>query len=245
MANYIADILRIHSTTVAATLALLSDQQWGYSETSDVIVVKDSSSAGHIMSSNRLFYDEDDAGSVVFRAQSVGTARVEFDASNYMSFEVSSSGKAYIHTTGTSFNISKDVMLDTDVKIYTTDWQAWSPTITVSGGTVPTFSTTQAYYIKIGKLVHWTLFLSGDAGAEGAGSNPLEITLPVNAINLPSNYVIGSGNYQNNTTFDALIATSHITKMQLIKTASNAAMVGTDQDHALRSIRVGGTYLAA
>lgn len=60
----------------------------------------------------------------------------------------------------------------------------FTPTVTLVGGagnTVPVYSTNQGTYTRIGNMVFVDIVLTGDGGAEGAGTGVVNIALPITA----------------------------------------------------------------
>ena len=129
--------------------------------------------------------------------------------------------------------------------VYTTAFTTWNPTISVSGGTTPQYSTTNAHYKQIGKTVRFWLTLTGDGGNEGAGAAALLITLPVNAnagLYASTADVIGSGRSVNSSTY--LPVTVHASHLYMI-TSTGSTFAGDSQNNTVRSIYICGTYEAA
>lgn len=63
-------------------------------------------------------------------------------------------------------------------------WSTYSPTVTLVGGagnTVPVYSTNTGRFCRMGNTVFVEISLSGDGGAEGAGTGAINIALPVTA----------------------------------------------------------------
>jgi hypothetical protein len=121
MANYNADVLRVHGSTVANVLATIIDKQWGFAEDDDILVVKDTDSAAKIFAGNKLFSDLTDKTSIVYRAQAQGEGRIEYDSTNYLKMEVNSSGNSTFTPTGTKILLPVNKHLevgDTKHRVY-------------------------------------------------------------------------------------------------------------------------------
>ena len=125
-------------------------------------------------------------------------------------------------------------------------WLDWTPTLTVDGGTAPTYSEFVNRYCMVGKMVTvYLLWQNSTGGTAGAGTNDLKFTLPLTAAD--SYYFTGSGLiyqvgglntgvliYMNSTTqavFSQITVWSHI--------------VGNDQSNANRYLSATFTYEAA
>ena len=83
-------------------------------------------------------------------------------------------------------------------------WTNFTPTLT-SAGTVPTFTTTQARYQKVGNVVFIEVLLQNTVGGTaGVGANAISMAAPV-ACNASSTLAIAScGSYTNNTVSQTL-----------------------------------------
>ena len=127
--------------------------------------------------------------------------------------------------------------------IYTgSTWSTWNVTITAAaGGTPPQYSSSLAYYKKIGKLVFFKLYLSGDGGNEGSGADALYITLP----SAPSStidmlctaFILNGTTYL--TTYGLEVGTN---VMKFVNMATNATITCGDQSSTSRKITLSGWY---
>jgi hypothetical protein len=60
----------------------------------------------------------------------------------------------------------------------------WTPVVTLVGGagnTVPVYTTNDGRYTRIGNRVFYDIYLTGDGGAEGAGTGQIYVSLPIAA----------------------------------------------------------------
>lgn len=58
---------------------------------------------------------------------------------------------------------------------------SWTPIVTLVGGSgnvVPVYSTNSGAWTRVGQLIFFNIVLSGDGGAEGAGTGAMSISLP-------------------------------------------------------------------
>lgn len=134
--------------------------------------------------------------------------------------------------------------------IRTTAFATFTPTLT-SAGTVPVFSSTDAYYKQVGKLVFYTIFLDGDGGTDGSGSNNMDIAVPV-AISATGygtrTLQLGNGSvkYGGSTYRDVRVAMgSDVNKIQIIDTTDQGALQDGDFAAGDRRISITGWYEAA
>lgn len=127
--------------------------------------------------------------------------------------------------------------------LYNTAKTSWVPTVAVSGGTAPEYSTVNAQYKKVGNFVFFSLRLFGDGGNEGSGSSALTVTTPTN-IHTDWQF-IGSGVYRNSTTYKGItIERNGTNTIQFIINENNAYITGNDQNNISRYIYVFGQYEA-
>lgn len=82
-------------------------------------------------------------------------------------------------------------------------WFSYTPTITVSGGTAPTYTEefTNIFFISGRNLTVMTEWINTAGGTAGNGSNPIVVTLPV-PVARSSTWVTGSAHYQNGATVE-------------------------------------------
>ena len=124
-------------------------------------------------------------------------------------------------------------------------WAAYTPTVTLVGGagnTVPVYSTNYARWMQIGPTVFVEFSLSGDGGAEGAGTGTLNIALPVAAgTNVQTGYVT-VGRYANDVLRNPLLATfvagaSTFSLAFISSTATSVTVTGDDQNNTTRVLQ--------
>lgn len=122
----------------------------------------------------------------------------------------------------------------------------FSPTVTLVGGagnTVPVYSTNSGRYTRIGNVVFCDVYLTGDGGAEGAGTGQINILLPVAAASGHDTSFFQAGYLLNNTTEDdvfGLIAGSATTvKLSFYSILGvMTSLTGAEQNNATRTIRL-------
>jgi hypothetical protein len=128
----------------------------------------------------------------------------------------------------------------------------FTPTVTLVGGagnTVPVYTTNTGRYQVIGKTVFVDVYLTGDGGAEGAGTGVINIALPVTASASNPLSLFPVGYALNNATERKLWATVNSTTtinlIYLNTSDASAGLTGADQNNATRTIRVKFFYEAA
>ena len=123
-------------------------------------------------------------------------------------------------------------------------WQSWTPILTVSGGTAPTYSTFINRYCMVGKLVtvygRWS---NGSGGTAGAGTNSIDITLPITTYH---EYVLtGSGALANGSTLLGGLGI-FLGETTFSLTKSDLSFVqGVDQNNTVRELAFTFSYEAA
>jgi len=122
-------------------------------------------------------------------------------------------------------------------------WFDYTPILTVSGGTAPTYATFINRYCMVGKMVTvYGQWYNGSGGTAGAGTNQIVITLPITAYQ--ENIITGSGGLVNGSTFLAGLGIYLFgTYFAIMKTA--AFVTGADQNDAYRELLFTFTYEAA
>lgn len=131
----------------------------------------------------------------------------------------------------------------------------FTPTVTLVGGagnTVPVYSTNQAVYERIANECFVIVYLTGDGGAEGAGTGVLNIALPFTSNAQTPAGIFPVGTIINGTEEHALYgvingAVSTISlKMQSdtagALTSDIIDVTGADQNNATRSIMMKFNY---
>ena len=126
----------------------------------------------------------------------------------------------------------------------------FTPTVTLVGGagnTVPVYSTNTGRYTRVGNKVFVNILLSGDGGAEGAGTGQLTIALPISssasqaAIDVPAG--IGLNNATSSQLYVTLAASSATMSLKSYATDGTfAAYTGDSQNNATRSIGLSFSY---
>lgn len=143
-------------------------------------------------------------------------------------------------TVGTGANIATDFARD------------FTPTVTLVGGagnTVPVYTTNVGRFWRVGDKVEVEVYLTGDGGAEGAGTGVVNIALPIaaSASHQTSGFFAGYG--LNNVTEYQLMGqiapsatTISLRYFNLISTT--ASFTGAEQNNATRTIRLKFNYEA-
>lgn len=84
----------------------------------------------------------------------------------------------------------------------------WTPALTSSGGTLPTFTTAVGHYVRDGHLVHLTAeLLNTTGGTAGSGGQQLSIVLPFTTSADQIDVRIQVGTSLNGTTNESIYAT--------------------------------------
>jgi hypothetical protein len=126
----------------------------------------------------------------------------------------------------------------------------FTPTVTLVGGagnTVPVYSTNSGRYTRIGNRVFADVLLSGDGGAEGAGTGILTIALPVAAgasalgVGAPIGFAInGTAEY---ILYGAINASDTTVSLRYFDTIANrTTFIGDLQNNATRTINLSFFY---
>jgi hypothetical protein len=126
----------------------------------------------------------------------------------------------------------------------------WTPVVTLVGGagnTVPVYTTNDGRYTRIGNRVFYDIYLTGDGGAEGAGTGQIFISLPIAAnANYGQGYV-PVGRSTNGSAVYLLFgrivggeSDLRLGYLDSIGTANN--FTGANQNNTTRAIRVHGCY---
>lgn len=126
----------------------------------------------------------------------------------------------------------------------------FTPTVTLVGGagnTVPVYSTNTGRYTRIGNRVFAAVLLTGDGGAEGAGTGTVNIALPIaaGASQPAGQHVVGR--MGNGST--VAIVTGEITgsastiSLNYFDTISTVTILaGDSQNSTARTIRLAFSY---
>lgn len=122
----------------------------------------------------------------------------------------------------------------------------FTPTVTLVGGagnTVPVFSTNTGYYFANGVLIRDFIYLTGDGGAEGAGTGQVNIALSHTAAATFPAGIYKCGTYINST-FEAPLygvingAVNTVALYYLNTDQSIIALTGDDLNNATRSLAI-------
>lgn len=131
----------------------------------------------------------------------------------------------------------------------------FTPTVTLVGGagnTVPVYVTNSGRYNRVGSRVFVDILLTGDGGAEGAGSGVLNIALPIasSASLLAGTFSVGTiinsteeqHCYGVITAGASTIALKRQSDTVGALTSDIVDAIGDDQNNATRSIRLNFNY---
>lgn len=130
---------------------------------------------------------------------------------------------------------------------------SFTPTLTLVGGagnTVPVYTTNNGRYVKVGNLCAVSVYLTGDGGAEGAGTGQVNIDLPftASATSFDEGFFVGTA-FNNATSYqlDGAIAASGTRIRLRYWSAVNtlADFTGAQQNNATRNIRLNFFYFTA
>ncbi len=122
----------------------------------------------------------------------------------------------------------------------------FTPTVTLVGGagnTVPVYSTNTGRYTRIGNRVFVDVYLTGDGGAEGAGTGVFSVALPVVAsASNPTSY-FPAGFFANGTAEDPLwgqiVGSGSVIDFAYEDVLNNfTVMTGAEQNNATRTVRL-------
>lgn len=133
-------------------------------------------------------------------------------------------------------------------------FNTWVPVVTLTGGAgnvVPVYTVNSGTYTRIGRTVFFNIELSGDAGAEGAGTGQITITLPFSTAASQLNITEPWGSAINGAKEDILFCrlTPSSATMLIFKddvTGSDLDYIvatGADQNNVTRSIQISGKIL--
>ena len=122
----------------------------------------------------------------------------------------------------------------------------FTPTVTLVGGagnTEPVYSTNTGRYLRVGNRVFVDVYLTGDGGAEGAGTGQFNVALPFAAASANPSGQIYAGTAFNNTTSYELTGEIVGTATTIALAYFNAintevAFTGADQNNATRAVRL-------
>lgn len=135
--------------------------------------------------------------------------------------------------------------------IYNSAWAGWTPTISVAGGTAPTYTSVfTSRYRQVGKLVYWyIIWNNASGGTAGAGTEPLLFSLPVNPSTNVSKTdttvggVIGWGYSEEGAgTAGTFYVERYTTTQGGFRLYNANRIIGNDQSSAARYIIASGFY---
>lgn len=123
----------------------------------------------------------------------------------------------------------------------------WTPIVTLVGGagnTVPVYATNSGNHTRIGNRDFFDIYLTGDGGAEGAGTGQINISLPITASASQLTAYCGTSSYINNVTFAVGLVFQiqpNATTLELARTVAGTftTIIGNDQSSTTRTIRIG------
>lgn len=126
---------------------------------------------------------------------------------------------------------------------------SWTPIVTLVGGSgnvVPVYSTNSGTWTRVGRLVFFEILLSGDGGAEGAGTGVVNISLPftTGSAQLAVRNVCGTAVNGANETLLSLQFQPSSGTVELWQGASDlTTFKGSNQSNTTRSIGLSGKIL--
>ena len=126
----------------------------------------------------------------------------------------------------------------------------FTPTVTLVGGagnTVPVYTTNTGRYMRIGNRVFVDVYLTGDGGAEGAGTGTFSVALPITAgANHPTSY-FPCGHFVNGTAENPISGqipgSATVIDFVYEDVVNNfAVMTGAEQNNVTRTMRLKFSY---
>ena len=125
-------------------------------------------------------------------------------------------------------------------------WTDWTPTLTVSGGTAPTYTVFINKYTKIGDTVTCILAWSNSSGGTaGNGTNNLNFTLPIPASADINDAGTGIAQiYEESGTNTIAMVDVTTTTAYFLALPASVGIKGNDQSSTVRTIRASFTYKA-
>ena len=126
----------------------------------------------------------------------------------------------------------------------------FTPTVTLVGGagnTVPVYSTNTGRYTRVGNRVFVDIYLTGDGGAEGAGTGTFTVAIPIAAnASFPASY-FPVGFFANGTAEDPLwgqiAAGASVIDFAYEDVLNNfVVMTGAEQNNVTRTVRLKFSY---
>ncbi|MFH1710321.1 MAG: hypothetical protein ABH860_04530, partial [bacterium] len=134
--------------------------------------------------------------------------------------------------------------------IYNVAWVAWTPTLSVSGGTAPDYTTFTSRYKTVGKTCYWSItWVNASGGTAGTGEASLLFTLPVTpSANLNASSTggsnIGSGHMYTESGGPDMVAVYYYatTPTAAFKKPPGSDVLGSTQSSAARRIVASGFY---
>lgn len=126
----------------------------------------------------------------------------------------------------------------------------FTPTVTLVGGagnTVPVYSTNTGRYTRIGNRVFVDVYLTGDGGAEGAGTGVFNVALPITAgVSHPTSYFpcgFAINGATNDEIWGQIPASNTTIAVAYFNTISTLVdFTGADQNNTTRTLRLKFSY---
>lgn len=126
----------------------------------------------------------------------------------------------------------------------------YTPTVTLVGGagnTVPVYTTNSGRYERIGSRVFVDVYLTGDGGAEGAGTGTFSVALPIAANASQKTSYFPCGHFANSTSEDPIwgqiAGGGTVIDFAYEDVLNNfTVMTGAEQNNATRSVRLKFAY---
>ncbi len=149
--------------------------------------------------------------------------------------------------------VTSAIQTQIDSKLTSPTWTTFTPTVTLVGGagnTVPVYTTNTGRFSQIGKTAVVDVYLTGDGGAEGAGSGVLNIALPAAAgASTPAGkFPVG---YGLNNALESILygvvgpAATTVSLSYFNAIGTTTDYIGDSQNNATRTIRLHFSYEVA
>ena len=119
----------------------------------------------------------------------------------------------------------------------------FTPTVTVAGGTVPTYTTNTGRYTRVGNRVVVEVLLTGNGGTPGSGGTSFTIALPFTASASSPAGIFPCGAYRNNSmNMGCFGEISGAVAVVTLTDGTFMLMTGDDQNATDRQIRLQFAY---
>jgi len=129
-----------------------------------------------------------------------------------------------------------------------TAWTNYTPTVTLVGGAgnvVPVYSANEGRYSRVGNICYVDVYLTGDGGAEGAGTGTYKVALPITgSANASTSQFKLVGTYTNGTVNGILCSNGSLVSATTIALSdfslinAIAGFTGADQNNTSRAVEL-------